>query len=303
MSDDRPTSPFNVVTGVPRSCTTLMQNLLNQNPDFYCSSTSHLARESTEDVTRWISTPDFQAALGRDRQGETSKLYERAKKLFDDRHQADAEAAGKPDAVVFDKGRGWTFALDLLWSVYPNARVIVCVRDLRDVFASMERQFRKNGLLNNSPNLISRTITARMASLFSLDGNGHLGGPIAGVSDMINRGLFRDGRPTDDRIILVRAEDLARAPRANMKAIYKRLNVPYYKPHQFDDVENTATDPDHTSLYHFPHEGCGKVEASPHKWSASFAQHIGDEIIQRYPRYFMQFGYWTPTPVQEQGER
>lgn len=286
-----------MVTGIPRSCTTLVQNILNQNSAFYCSSTSHLAREAAENVTRWITTPDFQAALGRDRRGETEKLRARAKEMFDDRHRADAEAAGKTGATIFDKGRGWTFSLDLLWDVYPNARVIVCVRDLRDVFASCVRN--KRGLLNSSPNLISRTISAQKDALFSLGPDGHLGGPLAGVMDMVNRGLLKDGRPMDDRIILVKAEDLAHSPKANMAAVYKRLGVDYYEKHQYLDVENTATDPDHMSLYHFPHEGSGKVEPRQHKWSDCMSVHVANELVQQFAGYFIQFGYLTKSDLRQ----
>ena len=45
---------------------------------------------------------------------------------------------------IVDKSRGWGIHYDFLNFIQPNPKIIVMVRDLRDVFASMENNYRKN---------------------------------------------------------------------------------------------------------------------------------------------------------------
>ena len=51
-----------------------------------------------------------------------------------------------PNAIVFDTNRTWTARTSLLGALYPDSRVICCVRDIGWIIDSIERQLRKNPL-------------------------------------------------------------------------------------------------------------------------------------------------------------
>ena len=49
-----------------------------------------------------------------------------------------------PARTVFDTSRGWTGRLDLLARLFPDARVICCVRPIPWIIDSVERLIRRN---------------------------------------------------------------------------------------------------------------------------------------------------------------
>lgn len=48
--------------------------------------------------------------------------------------------------VAVDTNRGWCAKLPLLVRLYPDARVVACIRDLATIMASLERVHRANSL-------------------------------------------------------------------------------------------------------------------------------------------------------------
>ena len=121
---------------MPRAGSTLLQNILAQNPSFYVTPTSGLlelvfgARVNTP-------TPEFGA--------QDDALMKKAFLAF---NKAGMEAyfqalTDKP--YVMDKSRGWGVHFDLLTMIFDEEPKIICmVRDLRQILASMEKKFRQN---------------------------------------------------------------------------------------------------------------------------------------------------------------
>ena len=52
--------------------------------------------------------------------------------------------ADRAEPVVFDTNRAWTAKLPLLMRLFPEAKVVCCVRDVAWVLDSLERRFRAN---------------------------------------------------------------------------------------------------------------------------------------------------------------
>jgi hypothetical protein len=53
-----------------------------------------------------------------------------------------------PAEVIFDTSRAWTAKLPALTTLFPEAKIICCVRNVAWVMDSIERQFRQNGFEN-----------------------------------------------------------------------------------------------------------------------------------------------------------
>lgn len=112
------THNFHFISGLPRSGSTLLSAILRQNPRFHSSVTSPMASffgavlSQVSVGTEWapLVTIDQRRALLRG--------------LFENYYSAAAQP------VVFDTNRTWTAKLPALLDLFPNARVIACVRNV-----------------------------------------------------------------------------------------------------------------------------------------------------------------------------
>jgi sulfotransferase len=265
---------FNVITGVPRSGSTLLCNLLNQNPEFYAGSTSPLPALVGSIVHQFSHLPEIQAALARDSAYTNERMNNMARALVECWYM-------DRNGVVFDKARGWSFNSLLLTSLYPEAKIVVCVRDLRGVFGSVEKQHRKNPVLDHAADPNSKTILSRADGMLSP--GGLIGQSVLGTNDLMDR--------MPKRVFVVHYESFTRDPRTKMMELYEFLKEPYYE-HDFSNVQNTAEDLDALYLNKFPHEGSGEVKpANRLEWTEYVPAEIGGLIYGRYPRYNTNFGY------------
>ena len=104
-----------------------------------------------------------------------------------------------------------------------------------------------------------------------------------GVMDLIHRKI-KD-------VIFIQFETFTNNPSLTMEKLYSMIGEEYFE-HDFDNVKNTAKDPDGYYLNKYPHKGLGKVESRPaEEWRNFFDDEIAREIMQKFPRYNRQFGY------------
>ena len=190
------------ISGLPRAGSTLLAALLRQNPRFSAG----------------ISSPVnslFNAMLR-----ETSQRNEGA--VFIDEAQRVRLLRACFEAfyaeiharqVVFDTNRGWTAKLAALAELFPQARVICCVRNPAWVVDSIERLVQRNafelsGIFNFDP---GGTVYSRAEGLGG--GNGMLGF----AWNALRQAVY--GAQTE-RLLLVRYETLTANPLGTLAAIY-----------------------------------------------------------------------------------
>ena len=183
------------------------------------------------------------------------------------------------ERVVFDKSRAWSHYGPLLADLFPDAKLILCVRDLRDVFASVERQHRSTLVLDDAADPYGRTVYGRADRMFGP--TGVIGAPIQGIEDLLRRRV---------EPIVLTYEYFVRAPGDAMRKLYAGLGLDYFE-HDFAEVQSTATDLDALYLNKFPHDGSGKVEPRGTTWHDVVPQDIASTIIGRFPAYNRAFGY------------
>lgn len=262
---------FHVVCGLPRAGSTLLCNILNQNPTFHASSTSVLAQTVGGLSHLWSSSPEIKSDLAHDREGTERRLNRTLKAL--------CEAWYPADGTVFDKGRGWAFHALTIKAVYPDAQIIVMVRDLRAVFGSVEKQHQRYPILDDASEPLGKTIYARADQMLSPQGL--IGGPVNGVMDLIRR--------QPEGLIVIQYETFVRNPQMIMDRLYAELEEEPFE-HDFEDVTNTATDMDALYLNKYPHDGSGKVQPGD-GWEKYISSDLAQQIMGRYPGYNQAFGY------------
>lgn len=262
---------MHVICGLPRSGSTLLCNILNQNPLLFASSTSNLCQAVFSISQVWSNNPETKYLLHQDRTNTEHRM--RAAIVGFSRGWYTNESK----QVVFDKGRHWNAMTMLFNTVWPEGRMICLVRDPREIFASTEKQHRRSAMVSNTP----EGHLARATELFKPDGL--IGGPVHGVEEII--------RAKPPHVRIVQFDQLVTNPDVVMMMLYNWLGLEPFK-HDFDNVKNVAQDPDGFYLHKFPHKGEGKVEPPKESWQDYVSEDVAQKIVNECSYLGTRLGYW-----------
>jgi sulfotransferase len=208
---------FFFISGLPRSGSTLLSAILRQNPEFYADISSPV--QGLVGATINVITGS-----------ESNHLIDedRRKSLLRATFNAYYEAVEPP--TVFDTSRGWTAKTSLLKSLFPQTKIICCVRDLFWILDSFERIAAKNTLWNASltDDEARQTVTTRCDALMDVKKEGQVVKPYY----FLEEGLLLN----PDMIMLVEYESLCKKPESVMRELYDFIGKPYFD-HDFKNVE------------------------------------------------------------------
>ena len=120
------------ISGLPRSGSTLLAAILRQNPRFHAGMSSPVA--SLFMALRGAMSRRNEAAVFIDE----AQKRELLKGIFASYYHAIA-----PERVIFDTNRAWCSKLPTLVRLFPDAKVICCVRHIPWIMDSIERLIRR----------------------------------------------------------------------------------------------------------------------------------------------------------------
>jgi sulfotransferase len=269
-------------SSMPRAGSTLLQNILAQNPDFYVTPTSGLLELVFGARLNYTNSPEFKAQ-------DAASM----KKAFLAFSRAGMEAYFKAltdKPYVVDKSRGWGVHFDLLSMVFEEEPKIICmVRDLRQILASMEKKFRQNPDKHRpieNHNQLSGTTTFKRAVQ-------HLQTPPVGLA--LDRLVEIQMRGWNKKILFIRYEDLAAQPKQTLQKVYAYLGVPEFQ-HNFEKVPQVTQEDD--QAYGIPglHEIRPKVVLQQNDFLSILGKDAVRFVQGNYAWYFTLFGYQT-SPV------
>ena len=207
------------ITGLPRSFSTCLTNILLQNDRFYASTTSSLLELLIQIRNNWDSF------VGHKSNPQGQDKWEVMRSILHTYHNTD-----RP--VIFDKSRGWMDKIEFIEKLNGPAKFIVCVRNMEDIVSSFEKLYRKNratyDINSESQNLNMRSLKDRI-TLWTDDKGGVIGSPYVSMIDAFNRGL-------GDRMLIVPYEGITYHPEAWMRQIYQFIGEEYYQ-HDFNNVK------------------------------------------------------------------
>ena len=205
------------VSGLPRSGSTLLVNLLAQNPAFHVTPTNDLITLVNGVRNQWHRLPGFMAQGLKSVQPRVASALRGLTYGFYEKELSQGK-------VVFDKNRGWLGNIELLEEVYGReVRVICTIRDVRSVLGSFEKLYRANPLARNQyvgQNYLKSQTAHGRAQILLGDG-GVVGASVNMIRDALGRGV-------SDRLILVPYQTLTHEPQATLNRIHDRLNVPRF---------------------------------------------------------------------------
>ena len=246
------------ISGLPRAGSTLLENILAQNPRFNATATSGIMDIMFGVRNSWNNLVEFKAAPN------DEGLLRVLQGILNSYHNS--------DKITFDKSRGWLSQLEMAEEVLGRkAKVLVPVRDMRDVVASFEMLWRKNApyrqLAQESNDYFNwQTQQGRVNAWLS--NTQPVGLAYNRIKDAVHRGFA-------DRMLFVQFDDLTTNPEQTMRAIYSFLGEEYYEGHNFDHVEQVTSENDEVHGIKGLHTIRNKVEPVSSKWE----QVLGSDFI------------------------
>jgi sulfotransferase len=209
------------IAGLPRSGSTLLAGILRQNPRFHAGMTGPLGAMYMALETAMSRRNEAAVFIGdAQRRAVLKGLFSN---YYDGIHQ---------EKIVLDTNRIWCTKLPALTQLFPDARVICCVRDIGWIMDSVERLVRRNAfeLSGMFGFEAAGTVFSRVARLASSEG-------LVGYAlDALREAFFGEHA---SRLILIEYQALTRAPRQTMALLYKMLGQEPFA-HDFDNVDYEA---------------------------------------------------------------
>jgi len=214
------------IGGLPRSGSTLLTNILLQNPNVQTTATSSLLEFLLQVRDNWNKLE------GHSNYPDGQDKWSVIKAILQNYHKTD-----RP--IIFDKNRGWSTHIEFMEKVTgEKAKIVACVRNLEDICTSFEKLFRKNradGEIHGEfSNPQMKTLDGRI-SVWTAD-EGVLGRPYVSLLDTIQRGL-------GDRILFFPYEEWTANPEKWFRILYDFIGQNYYS-HNFNNIEQTIREND-----------------------------------------------------------
>ena len=263
-------------SSLPRCGSTLAQNLLGQNPDFYVTPTSGLLELIFAARGNYTNSPEFKA--------QDKNLMEKSFINFC-KGGMDSYANSITDKKYYvDKSRGWGIYYSFLNAIQPDPKIICMVRDIRDIITSLEKLYRKDhlidsGIVNNS-DMIGTTTAKRVDIWLRTQ-------PVGLALDRLSD-IFRFG--IHSKIHFVKYEDLLSYPDETMKKLYDYLGTPYYQ-HNFQNIEQITVEDDDVYGIYGDHKIQTNLGTVNHQYEEILGKSVSNRIKEDYNWYFKNFGY------------
>jgi sulfotransferase len=248
------------ISGLPRSGSTLLTGILNQNPDFYANISSPV-QKMMENTINYITGSENNFTI----------LEYQRKNLMYGGFDGYYKHIEKP--VIFDSCRGWTKKTPFLKALFPYTKILCPVRDIVSILNSFELIISKNPFY-------MPIVTENIDNVFvrcdgMMDKNG---GIVTGPWISLQEGYAIN----PEMIMLIDYENLCKTPEKTMREVYEFLERPYYS-HDFENVEYSNENFDKSCNLKDLHTVKRKVEYNPPRCI------LPPEIVTKYTEMNMEF--------------
>jgi len=250
------------IAGFPRAGSTLLCNILNQNPRFHATSTSGILDIVLAIRNQWENVNEFQASPNK--VGKDAVMKPILQNYY--------STVDRP--IVFDKSRGWPGYLELAeHCLGKRVKVIVPVRSIVDILASFEKLTRNNSRTWQMPqeksHFFEMQTQAGRADVW-MRNDQPVGVAYNRIRDAMDRGYTK-------QMHLVEFENLTAHPEATLRALYEFLGELYF-PHNFDNVEQTTNEND--DIHGIP--GLHTIRSKVEPFTVDAKKLIGEDAFKKY---------------------
>lgn len=247
------------LAGLPRSGSTLLANILAQHPQVYVTPTSGIVDMLAQVKNNWDRNDAFQAAERKQNEQTKERVL---------RAMLQAYFAHTEQPICIDKNRYWSECLEMAAQLVggrDKVKVLVTVRDLRDVLASFEMLYRKTSALGQIQQeaqmaLKFKTALGRVETF--IDDGQPVGRAYNAIRDAVTRGWL-------DRMYFVEYDQLTRKPKETLDGIYRFLGMEPHV-HDFGNVEQVTFEDDFVYGFKDLHQIRSEVKPQEPQWNRVF---------------------------------
>lgn len=276
---------FYFMAGLPRSGSTLLSSILNQNPRFYSGP----------------SSPVLGAMYALENNFTSNELYEgypkpeQVNKIIGSVIENFYSDISNP--IVIDKNRAWTARVPYIEGyIKQQAKIIVPVRSVDEILASMLTMIHRNPFQEGQAriNFVDEQLVKNNIPINDTNRCYHLlnlGGIVHDSLDAIMRGFTENFR---DRMHFVDYNDLIDNPQKELDKIYEFLGEEVYE-HTFDTLTNQNREND---LNTYGLSDMHNVRSVLKKTSESPSSVLPPEILDLYYQSKDRLEFWrTPNVI------
>lgn len=235
------------ISGLPRSGSTLLAAILRQNPRFHAAMTSPVGTLVTQMLETASENREIAVFISPEQKRDLilsifATYY---------RPQQDKE-------TIFDTNRLWCAKLSLIAELFPDAKILCCVRNVAWVMDSIERLIRRNAfevskLFANSAE--RATVYVRTEALSQ-------GDRLVGFAyNALKEAFYGE---YSDKLLLVDYDLLTKGPEKTISLIYQFLEEEPF-PHDFENLDYQEPEFDQNLNTTGLHTVRKKVEYLPRK--------------------------------------
>lgn len=255
---------YHLIAGLPRSGSTLLSSILNQNPRFHASVSSPLQHYVEDIVKGTYYDFGYKSLVG------SEKIKKIIEGLFDNYHyDIDRE-------VCFNTGRTWMVLFNKISCIFPNTKIICTVRDIPEVVNSFELLYLKNPFNISTmygpyrdeknerrPSFGDQTVYTRAMQVSNL-----IDSCLMGLKEIYYG-------PNKNSLFLVEYNDLCQNPSQTINKLYDFIEQPRFD-HNFNEVESNFDEYDSMVNANGMHKVKSKIEYSKKDLI------LPDDIIARF---------------------
>ena len=263
-------------SSLPRAGSTLLQNIIGQNPKFHVTPTSGMIDMMLG--TRIGYNGNHESKAGDLKQWKEG-FYAYCREGFKGYVGA---LTDKP--YILDKNRAWGSYYPLLSEILPNPKILFLVRDLRAVFASMEKKFRANpdmdgGEINN--------ITLQGITTQQRVEQWAIGHPVGYALNKLQQSILDK---SVNNFFILRYEDLCTNPEPVLNGIYNFFDIEPYK-HNFNKINQITVEDDTVHGIYGDHTIRNTLGMLPNDSKEILGEYTYNWIYNNFEWFFNIFKY------------
>lgn len=263
-------------SSLPRVGSTVFQNLMNQDPRFYASSTSGMLELIYAARHNYTESPEFKA---QDADTMAKAFFGFCREGIHGYYNAITDKQ-----YIIDKSRGHFAHYGFINSFYPNPKIICLVRHLPDIIASMEKIFRQNqhksSPILNHATMQGTTTPKRVDIWFN---SPPVGLAIERLGEAMRQGI-------DKKMLFIKYESLCLHPEMEMKRVYEYLGIEPFQ-NDFNNIPQTTKEDDEVYGFSGLHTIRPSLEMRPSDAKDVLGRDVYDWIMKQYKWYNEYFGY------------
>ena len=254
------------MSGLPRSGSTVLASILNQNPNVYVTPTSPMLNVAVKMQEAWREDPTVKANYFEEQARNLTKAI------------LPAFWQHRTEPIIIDKGRGWAKNMPTVNALFgEKIKVVVVERDLPSIMASWLTIIKNQTNSNFDKNLIARGYPAtdenRMGEMwFNM------------VNDCIE-GTQQIKKDVPDQIIVVQYDDIITNPTNEIRRIEEFLELPGHQ-YDFDNIQSDTADDD---LLAWGFEGLHTIRPKLSKTAKDPKEILGTELYNRFVEIEKQY--------------